>query len=146
VDELDVVQNKMNSARITRGCTSGGAMLTKSAVFSASAAFHFWWALSESRWLPAISGLIFLGVGVQNLITWTSYRRGRWQIEWDGCHVRIRNGDHIDYDRDVSGIHQVEQDGRGYFIYPTRDTVFRLRRGQSSDSFEALLDNRQEAQ
>ena len=121
-------------------------MLTKSAVFFVSATLQFWWALSDSKWLPAISGLIFIGLGVRSLITWVSYRRGRWQIEWDGCHVRISDSDRIDYDGDMRDFHLVEQDGRGYFLYPTRDTVFRLRRGHSGEAFEALLNNQQEAQ
>ena len=136
----------MNSTRITRGSTSSGALVTKSALYTASSALQFWWALSDSRWLPAISGLIFLGLGVQNLIKWVSYRRGQWRIEWDGCTVRIWNGDQIEFDGDVSGMHQIDQDGRGYFLYPTKDIVFRLRRGQSCDAFESVLDRIQEAQ
>ena len=121
-------------------------MLAKSGVFFASAALQFWWGLSENRWLPAASGLILLGLCVQSLSTWVAFRRGRWRIEWDGCHIRIWDGEQIDYDGDVSGMHQVEQDGRGYSLYPTKDNVFRLRRGQSSDAFEALLNNQKEAQ
>jgi hypothetical protein len=121
-------------------------MLAMGSVFFAIAALHFWWAITESRLSKAFLGICFLGLGVRNLIIWTSYRTGRWQIEWDGSHVRIRNGDHIDYEGDVSDMHQVEQDGRGYFLYPTKDTVFRLSRGRTCDAFEAVLDNQQEAQ
>lgn len=142
---FDVVQ-KMNSARITRGSTSGGSMLAIGAGFFTIAVSHFWWAISESRWPKVVFGLCFLVLSVRSLIIWNSYRTSRWQIEWEGCHVRIRDGDHIYFEGDVSDMYQVKQDGRGYFLYLTKDTVFRLLRGRTCDVFEALLDNQEEAQ
>lgn len=130
----------MNSAPITRGTTDGGTMVAVGALFFVSAFVHLWWGFTEAKWLPGILGLGFLGWSVQYLRRWASFRRGRWKIEWDGSQVRIWDGDQVDYAGEVGAMHRVEQDGRGYFLYPTKETAFRLRRGRSSEAFEALLD------
>ena len=137
---------KMNSTPITRGSTSSAFLLTKGLLFAAGSAFSFWSAVSRGNYMAAFAGTMFLGLSVWNLVSWTSFRRGQWRIDWDGHNARIWNGDQIDFDGDVSGMYQIDQDGRGYYLYPTRDTVFRLRRGHTSDAFEALLNNIQEAQ
>jgi hypothetical protein len=135
----------MKNAPIIRGSTSSAFLLTKALLFATGSAFSFWSAVSRGNYMAAFVGTMFLGLSIMNLILWISFRKGHWKIEWDGSHVVIKNGNHIDYDGSVSGMHQVDQDGRGYFLYPTKNIVYRLRRGQSSDDLDAVLDKAQEA-
>ena len=137
---------KMNHARITRGQTSSRAILALSILPIACAAFYLRSALSRDSLWPALAALLFLVVGIRNAMIWFSFRSGRWLIEWDGSHIRIKNGSIIEFDSHVADLYRIDQDLRGYYLYPSRDIVYRLRRGSSSTDLETRLDKIQEAQ
>lgn len=140
----------MNSASVTRGHAYGDRKLAYAVFCNVGAVVEIWAAVSSGSWYILIGdfvcGLLFLGFGIRNLITWLAFRRGIWTIEWVGTKVCFVDRGEIDYQGDLSGLDRIDQDGRGYFLYTTSDTVFRLRRGRSSPELEATLDRIQAAQ
>lgn len=98
------------------------------------------------RWLPVIPVLLSLRAGRLSLKTWMGFRRADWRIPWNGSHVQILDRDHLEYEGDLAELHRVEKDGRGYFLYPTPETVFRLLRRRRSSAFEAALDRIEDAE
>jgi hypothetical protein len=136
----------MNIAPIARGSTSGDSLLTRSLLSIAAASTQLWLSFSTQHWLPAFGALCFAIAAFDPFTKWLAYRRGTCRIQWEGTHIQILDRGRIEYDGDLAGLHQVDQDGRGYFLYLTSKVVFRLRRGRSNPRFEAALDRIQEAE
>ncbi len=135
-----LLTSPMDSTLVTKGKVSGETELVIAVVVLVGVACYFFFYLPDRRWFQWIFGLVLLAKGLRCLSQWWLFRRGRWRVEWDDSRVRILEDEEVCYDGNLCGMHAVDKDGRGYFLYPTRDTVFRLRKGRSSAEFEARLD------
>lgn len=132
------------SAPVTRGSLSGASRLVSACLLLAASAYYFWWGISDERHGPLMGAVLFLIAGCMHLWRWLSYRSGAWQIQWEGFHVRILDHGRIDYEGELAGLESIDQDGRGYFLRIAGGIEFRLRRGDSTAEFEALLDKCQQ--
>ena len=131
----------MNYAPITPSTSRSEFGMVAAVVFLTFGGFQLWRTNEEKNWDPAIFGLLFIIAGLASLRTWHNDRKGEWRIQWQGSFIQILDGDRLEYEGDLAGLHRIDQDGRGYLLYLTSETLFRLRRGQSSAALEALLDS-----
>ncbi len=99
----------------------------------------------EWGWFFACLPPAFLALGICQLVRVLKSNTRGWVVEWDAQRLRIFNESTTAYDGPPEGMHLIDQDGRGYFLYPTRSCMFRLRRGKSSPELEAWLDRAQRA-
>ena len=129
----------MKSIGVSRDSVIGGYYLTMFFIFLLMSGSHWWAWLGRSRWIDGLAGALLLCGSLFCLWKWISNRRGSWRLYWKDAHILISNGRCVDYDGDVSGLHLIEEDGRGYFLYPNPKIVYRIRRKDSCPELDALL-------
>lgn len=132
----------MNTTYITRGAFSDVGLLWQGVIYLCAVAIHVCWYVSEKRWLPAVTAIVFLVAAFFVFRKWLTYRSGTWRLQWQGTAIQILEKEQIKYEGELAGLYKIEADGRGYHLYIDPKTKYRLRIGRTSAEFEAALDQR----
>jgi hypothetical protein len=129
----------MKSVEVSRDSAIGGYYLTMFFIFLFTSLTRWWAWLVSSGWIDGLSGALILGGCLFCLWKWISIRRGSWRLHWEDAHILISDSNCVDYDGDVRGLHLIQEDGRGYFLYPNPEIFYRIRRKDSCPELDALL-------
>lgn len=138
VNATNCMEN-VNSTPVTRRSAQGFTLLFIS-LFKFCSGLYLLGTSSQRVHSTSWVGVILVFSGLHFFRKWLRAGEGDWFLDWDQSHIQIHDGGNIAFEGDVSTLYRIEQDGRGYFLYSTRDAVFRLYRGKSSAEFERILD------
>ena len=131
---------EMNSIPIIRGRFSERTMLVKALLLLIFSISQLCWSIAEKRWPMSVVALMFSVMGMADLRTWLSFRRGVWRLEWEGPRFRILERGQTLFDGHLSEMHRIDQDGRGYFLRPEINTIYRISRKSIRADLEGILE------
>jgi hypothetical protein len=129
----------MGSVKIIRSASRGSVHLVISMMMLAASACYGALLIKKFEWIWVVAVGCFAVNGIIRFLQWFKPRRGHWLLFWNGSRIRITNGSHVDYEGDLDSMYLIDEDGMGYFLYPTAAVVYRLKRKDSGPELDALL-------
>ncbi len=129
----------MKSVRVSRGAANGDGLLLAAIAFLLAGGFKWVQWLYKPYWVGAIGGVLLSGCGIWLLWYWIAPKRGKWWLLWEDFQVRITDGDRVEFGGDARDLHLIQEDGRGYLLYPNPNIAYRIRRKDSCPELDALF-------